>query len=110
MKQHKMFGGGLDNDIAELMMSIKEYLDALKNLDNQNISESEETELDDKLKALSYAVTARIDDIGFTVDEMSGAKMSGGKKRKNKKTKRINKKSKKTKKTKNNKKSRKSKK
>ena len=93
----------MDIDISELMTSINEYLDELKKLDNQNISESEETKLDDKLKALSYAVTARIDDIGFTVDEMSG-----GKKRKIKKTKKNNKKSNKTKK--NNKKSRKSKK
>ena len=103
MKKHKIIGGGLDIDISELMTSINEYLDELEKLDNQNSTESEETKLDDKLKALSYAVTARIDDIGFTVDEMSG-----GKKRKMKKTKKINKKSKKTKK--HNKKSKKTKK
>ena len=93
MKKHKIIGGGLDIDISELMTSINEYLDELKKLDNQNSTESEDTKLDDKLKALSYAVTARIDDVGFTVDEMSG-----GKKRMIKKTKKNNKKSKKTKK------------
>lgn len=106
MKKHKIIGGGLDIDISELMTSINEYLDELKKLDNQNSTESEDTKLDDKLKALSYAVTARIDDIGFTVDEMSG-----GKKRMIKKTKKNNKNNNKSKKTKkHNKKSRKSKK
>jgi hypothetical protein len=100
MKKHKIIGGGLDVDISQLMTSINEYLDELKNLDNKNITESELDELNDKLKVLSYAVTDRIDDIDVSV-----AKMSGGKKRKTKKTKKINKKSKKTKK--NNQKSRK---
>jgi chromosome segregation ATPase len=101
MKKHKIIGGGLDIDISELMTSINEYLDELTKLDNQNMTVSELDKLEDKLKALSYAVTDRIDDIDVTV-----AKMSGGKKRKMKKTKKINKKSKKTKKI--NKKSRKS--
>jgi len=100
MKKHKIIGGGLDVDISQLMTSINEYLDELTKLDNQNMTESELDKLDDKLKALSYAVTDRIDDIDVSV-----AKMSGGKKRKTKKTKKHNKKSKKTKK--NNKKSRK---
>lgn len=103
MKKHKIIGGGLDIDISQLMTSINEYLDELKNLDNKNITESELDELNDKLKALSYAVTDRIDDIDVTV-----AKMSGGKKRKMKKTKKINKKSSRKMKTKKNKKNNKS--
>jgi hypothetical protein len=105
-KSNNISGGGLDNDVTELMRSIEEYLEALDKLDDPDMSDFELDELEEKLKTLRYLVEDRLDDIDYTVAEMEAAKIkAGGKKRKTKKTKKINKKSKKTKKI--NKKSRK---
>jgi hypothetical protein len=92
MKAKHIIGGGtLDANVEQLMKSLNEYLSELNKYDIPNISESELDKIDDKLKALSYAVTDRLDDINDTIGNMTGS----GKKKNLRKTTRRSKQSRK---------------